>query len=86
MPDRSPFSRICGAALMTLGLAAAGEAALAANEGATAKAAPSRAAKPAASKRTTTATSALPAAVAAIIGRSGVPAESFAFEARWEVS
>ena len=82
MPDRSPFSRICGAALMTLGLAAAGEAALAANEGATAKAAPSRAAKPAAPKRTTTATSALPAAVAAIVGRSGVPAESFAFEAR----
>jgi hypothetical protein len=83
MPDRSPSSRALRRRLLTLGLAAAGGAALAASDGATAKArSRAGAAKPAAPNGRPTATSALPAAVAAIVGRSGVPAESFAFEAR----
>ena len=81
MPNRSRVAR-CLAAFLGAGLAFAVAGALAADPRTDRRPA-GRAAKPTVPARPAAdATGALPAAVAAIVARSGVPAKSFAFEVR----
>jgi len=82
MPNCPPVARILLAFLCAV-LALEAPEALAARSGSAAKAAPGRAAKaPGPGRAAPGATNGLPAAVAAILGRSGLPAKSFGFEVR----